>query len=285
MLQTGTRSLNVTYQNYTKMRYCTILDISSCSSYKNINARLLYLHIACNLETTSYDYNISLRRLAAAAGMSLSAVRAAMATLEKDGLITTTHLTTHLTTQPTTHIHLVRMNELQPPNDTPNDTTHDTPNDTQINKQSGCLYTLTDARASGQEWAALAAAELRVSADQSAALFETFFRRQELKGKTWQNKGDCLAHFISWCEKQVPANRRGPGKAISASADDAAARKAEYERQRQQDEATTEREKLWDELQRLKGWRAGYLKKEGGVVPPELEQRIQELQGMFAKPA
>lgn len=267
------------------MRYCTILDISSCSSYKNINARLLYLHIACHLETTSYDYNISLRRLSAAAGMSLSAVRAALAALEKDGLITTTQQTTQPTTQPTTHIHLVRMNELQLPNDTPNDTANDTPNDTQINKQLGEIFTLTDARASGQEWAALAAAELRVSADHAAALFEAFCRRQALKDKTWQSKGDCLAHFISWCEKQVPANRRGPGKAISAAADDVAARKAEYERQRQQDAATTQREKLWDELQRLKGWRADYLKQEGAKVPPELEQRIQELQGMFSKPA
>lgn len=267
------------------MRYCTILDISSCSSYKSINARLLYLHIACHLETTSYDYNISLRRLSAAAGMSLSAVRAALSSLEKDGLIQTTQQTTQPTTQPTTHIHLVRMNELCIPNDTANDTANDTPNDTQINKQLGCLYTLTDARVCGQEWAALAAAELRVSADHAAALFEAFCRRQALKDKTWQSKGDCLAHFISWCEKQVPVNRRGPGKAISAAADDAAARKAEYERQRQQEEATTQREKLWDELQRLKRWRAGYLKKEGGVVPPELEQRIQELQGMFAKPA
>lgn len=217
--------------------------------------------------------------------MSLSAVRVAMATLEKDGLITTTHQTTHQTTQPTTHIHLVRMNELQIPSDTPNDTPNDTQNDTQINKQVVGIFTLTDARVCGQEWAALAAAELRVSADQSAALFETFCRRQALKDKTWQSKGDCLAHFISWCEKQVPGNRRGPGKAISPAADDAAARKAEYERQRQQDAETTQREKLWEELQKLKGWRAGYLKKEGGVVPPELEQRIQELQVMFAKPA
>lgn len=267
------------------MRYCTILDISSCSSYKNINARLLYLHIACNLETTSYDYNISLRRLSAAAGMSLSAVRAALAALEKDGLITTTHLTTHLTTQPTTHIHLVRMNELQLPNDTPNDTPNNTPNDTQINKQLGEIFTLTDARECGQEWAALAAAELHIGADQAEALFESFCRRQQLKDKTWQNKGDCLAHFISWSEKQWPGKRVGPAKAISPAAQDAAARKAEYERQRQQDEAKTEREKLWDELQRLKGWRADYLKQEGAKVPLELEQRIQELQGMFAKPA
>ena len=267
------------------MRYCQILDISSCSSYKNINARLLYLHIACHLETTSYDYNISLRRLSAAAGMSLSAVRAAMAALEKDGLITTTHPTTQQTTHQTTHIHLVRMNELRTSNDTANDTSNDTSNDTQINKQLVGLYTLTDARACGQEWAALAAVELRVSADQSAALFETFCRRQELKDKTWQSKGDCLAHFVSWCEKQVPVNRRGQVRATSPAADDAAARKAEYERQRQQEAETTQREKLWDELQRLKRWRAGYLKKEGGVVPPELEQRIQELQGMFTKPA
>lgn len=149
----------------------------------------------------------------------------------------------------------------------------------------GCLYTLTDARVCGQEWAALAAAELRVSADQAAALFEAFCRRQALKDKTWQSKGDCLAHFISWCEKQVPANRRGPAKATSFAADDVAARKAEYERQRQQEEETTQREKLWDELQKLKGWRAGYLKKEGGVAPPELEQRIQDLQRVFSKPA
>lgn len=217
--------------------------------------------------------------------MSLSAVRAAMAALEKDGLIRTTQQTTQPTTQPTTHIHLVRMNELQLPNDIPNDTANDTANDTQINKQLGEIFTLTDARASGQEWAALAAAELRIGADQAAALFESFCRRQELKGKTWQNKGDCLAHFISWSEKQVPANRRGPAKAMSAAAADTAARKAEYERQRQQEAATTEREKLWDELQRLKGWRAGYLKQEGGVVPEELEQRIKELQAMFATPA
>ena len=171
------------------------------------------------------------------------------------------------------------------PNDTANDAANDTANDTQINKQLGCLYTLTDARVCGQEWAALAAAELRVSADQAAALFEAFCRRQALKDKTWQSKGDCLAHFISWCEKQVPANRRGPAKATSFAADDVAARKAEYERQRQQEEETTQREKLWDELQKLKGWRAGYLKKEGGVAPPELEQRIQDLQRVFSKPA
>lgn len=135
------------------MRYLTILDISKCPCYSNVNARLLYLHLACNV---SYQNNAletqncvltSYRQLSVSVGLSLSATRHALGLLVRDKLIEvndtkcaqnatqnatqiTTQSATHRTTQLTTQIRLLTYSDLQGGSDTVNDTVSDTPNDT-----------------------------------------------------------------------------------------------------------------------------------------------------------
>lgn len=76
------------------MRYTTVIDISEFrTTYRNLNARLLYLHLA--LKSGYHDddrdlITISIRRMASDAGLTVSAARHALATLERDGLVTKT---------------------------------------------------------------------------------------------------------------------------------------------------------------------------------------------------
>lgn len=73
------------------MRYTTIIDISEFPEiYRNINARIVYLHMV--LKSGYHDddrdqYRQSIRNLGYELGLTLSAVRHALKVLEKAGLI------------------------------------------------------------------------------------------------------------------------------------------------------------------------------------------------------
>ena len=115
-------------------KYIVIADISRCPSYRNVNARLLYLHCACRLDTSTYTYSQSLRNLAWECGMTVDAVRHALKLLERDGLITTQtapHPTTRYAPQhapqPITQIHIVTIKEIQAPSKAPSTTPSTTP--------------------------------------------------------------------------------------------------------------------------------------------------------------
>lgn len=123
-------------------KYIVISDISKYPCYKNVNARLLYLHVACHLDTRTYTYYHGIRTLASEIGMTFATVRHALGLLVKDGLITmevavptTTHYATHKRTQAVTHIHIVTIKDLQHTSNTPSNTQSNTPSNTQINKK------------------------------------------------------------------------------------------------------------------------------------------------------
>lgn len=73
------------------MRYTTVMDLTDFPSiYRNINARLIYLHMALHAGYHDYDRDIlrmSIRQIAATSGVSVSATRHALALLEKARLI------------------------------------------------------------------------------------------------------------------------------------------------------------------------------------------------------
>ena len=73
------------------MRYTTIIDISEMPSvYRNEHARLLYLHMALRSGYHDNDRDIcriSIRRLAAEVGLTLSATRHALKVLEASALV------------------------------------------------------------------------------------------------------------------------------------------------------------------------------------------------------
>lgn len=74
------------------MRYTTVIDISEIPRvYKNHNARLIYLHLALKSGYHAEDRDrirSSIRRIAAALGISVSATRHALAQLESEHLVT-----------------------------------------------------------------------------------------------------------------------------------------------------------------------------------------------------
>lgn len=73
------------------MRYTTIIDISEIPAiYRNINARIVYLHLVLKSGYHDNDRDLvrmSLRRIAAETGLSLSAIRHAVAQLERAQLL------------------------------------------------------------------------------------------------------------------------------------------------------------------------------------------------------
>lgn len=73
------------------MRYTTIIDITEYPAvYRNINTRLVYLHLTLRSGYHDDDRDmimISIRRLAAETGLTVAAVRHALAQLSKANLI------------------------------------------------------------------------------------------------------------------------------------------------------------------------------------------------------
>lgn len=73
------------------MRYTTIIDISEIPAiYRNVNARLVYLHLVLKSGYHDNDRDLvrmSLRRIAAETGLSLSAIRHAVSQLERAQLL------------------------------------------------------------------------------------------------------------------------------------------------------------------------------------------------------
>lgn len=74
------------------MRYTTIIDISEFPAiYRNRNARLLYIHMALKAGYHDYDRDLlttSIRSLSSQTGLTVSAVRHALAQLEDNQLLT-----------------------------------------------------------------------------------------------------------------------------------------------------------------------------------------------------
>lgn len=74
------------------MRYTTVIDISEFPQvYRNHNARLVYLHLALKSGWHDADRDqikTSIRRIAMEVGLTVSATRHALATLERDKLLT-----------------------------------------------------------------------------------------------------------------------------------------------------------------------------------------------------
>lgn len=255
-------------------KYTTILDISRTASYQNINARLIYLHIACRLDCSTYDYTKSIRQLASELNMTVAAVRSALKLLQSDGLVTTrltthraTHFATHVQTQLTTQLHLVRTNELEDgentPNATPNDTPADTPANTPADTQKNNINNKTtekalhthDARAMSDILENSAVNILEVGVKDAATLVEKFYQRQELKAKTWANEGDVIAHFISWSEKHLP--KQQPTRTRMRT--DTQARQEERERAAEEAAAASQEESAREELERLRRWQKNYI--------------------------
>lgn len=222
-------------------KYVTIPDIRQYPSYRSINARLLYMHVAMGMDISTRTYAHSLRQLSAELGIPFQQTRTALEQLKNDGLVATQNLTQEVTygltrkvTHNVTQIYVMSASELEEASNaasntasnTATNTAPNTPPNTDINNKnisiSGKL-SHSDARERLPKIREWLIGSLRIEAAKAGELAEAFLDRQQLKGKTWDNEGDLLAHAISWAEK-----RTKPEKVPKMS--DSQARQAEYQR-------------------------------------------------------
>ena len=246
-------------------KYIYIRDISARPCYQNVNARLLYLHIACNVELSTYSYCHSWRTLAAELGMSYQNLRTALKQLEKDGLIATQQVTQQATygatrkvTYKVTHIRLLKITELdepanEPANSQANSQSNSQSNSIKINNNNKQQepFTLTNARERVSSFAAALGAELGLNPSEAADLAGKWLQRMRLKKKTWTDEADALSHLVSWAEKHTPL--RNPKK-LSRAAEDHAARMEEYAATEERKQEQTEQEKdeeTWGRMMRF----------------------------------
>lgn len=222
-------------------KYVTIPDIRQYPSYRSTNARLLYMHVAMGMEISTRTYAHSLRQLSAELGMPFQQIRTALKQLENDGLVATQSLTqvvtyglTRKVTHNVTQIYVMSASELEEASNaasntasnTATNTAANTPPNTDINNKnipiSGKL-SHSDARARLPKIMEWLIGSLGLEAAKAAEFAQAFLDRQELKGKTWDNEGDLLAHAISWAEKRTKT-------AAPRKMTDSQAREAEYQR-------------------------------------------------------
>lgn len=223
------------------------------------------MHVAMGMEISTRTYAHSLRQLSAELGMPFQQIRTALKQLENDGLVATQSLTqvvtyglTRKVTHNVTQIYVMSASELEEASNaasntasnTATNTATNTPPNTDINNKnilnSGKL-SHSDARARLPKIRDWLLGSLGLEAPEADELSKAFLDRQELKGKTWDNEGDLLAHAISWAEKRMK-----PKKAPKMS--DSQARVAEYQRDQEQRQSTSEKEKEWEEVARVYRW-------------------------------
>lgn len=272
-------------------RFVIIKNMRDCPCYANVNARLLYLHLACLVDFTTYQTARSYRQLAYDLGMGLEAVRHAMRQLERDGLIAThvathpaTHSATHRTTQPTTHITLLRINENGAPNGAPNNTPNNTPSNTpsntprhthDLNRIISEEKSLTHdrARECAEELAGVLEDTLEMDHAAAAAMVDAFCKRMELKGKSWADHADMVAHVIAWAEKRLPLPRKAPAPAKRSDHD---ARMEEYQRTAEEVKAKEKQQQHAEEVAKLRRWLADAKKRGDNALAEQLRIAIAE---------
>ena len=280
------------------LKYVTIPDIRRYSSYRSINARILYMHLAMSMDIGTRTYAHSWRQLSADLDMPLQQLRTALKQLEKDGLVTTQQVTQTVTygvTQRVTHkvtqIYIMSVSDLdEATNEATNSSTNsstNSPTNSPTNSDKNNINTLnssspthTTARVDWAKKAEELGSVLKIDAVQASELVADFRTRQELKGKTWEGDGDLLAHLISWSEKRLPLPPMGK-KAARKS--DAQIRKEKYQEVVDEQKAKTQRDKDYESLLRTWRWYNEYKKKEDDEMTKKMKDYYDQQAADFKK--
>lgn len=273
-------------------KFIIIQDMRHMPSYKNVNARLLYMHMAMGCDISTYEYKSSLRRLALDLDMTVDTIRYAMKQLVRDGLVTpqitpqsTPHTTPQTTPQTTPHLTTYRINKNGTPNGTPNTTPYTTPyttenttenttvknNKNNINHESSPL---TSARVAWADMRGMLRKALDLDAATAAATVDLFKERQDMKGKTWKDEGDLKAHLIAWAEKRLASL---PRQQKAARQTDAQAREAERQRAKEAAAEKTERVKLWEQMNQVKRFIKEVAAKQLKVKDPKEREQLTQI--------
>lgn len=254
-------------------KWVIIQDARDLPCYKNVNARLVYLHAAMCCDVGTYVYTTSLRRMASEVGITLDALRHALKVLQRDGLIEiltapqqaprpTPQPAPQLTPQLTPHLTYIKINKIETTSRTTSTTTSTTANTTvsttenttvisnKITKDLSKPFTLTNARECAGRLKKTAEVRFGLAEGVAAGAVNEFLGLKELTKHSWNDEGDFAAHFIAWCEKRLWRLQKTPKTAKS----DHDARLAERQRVEEEVAARTPADTLRAEIETLRGW-------------------------------
>lgn len=197
------------------MRYLNIIDIRDFECYSNVNCRIVYLELACRMDTQSRNLKVSVRKLAGDLDITYNALRHALTLLERDGLIcnvttqSATQEATQRATQSATHLHVVSYSELQHANNAANNAESNAEsnalsNDLKNNNYNNNNIYITHTRA----------CEVLKKIDRDKMCYvvdiaerrcnyflRTFLQTMVYKGKRWTSEEDLVSHCFDWCVK------------------------------------------------------------------------------------
>lgn len=280
------------------LKYVTIPDIRRYPSYRSINARILYMHLAMSMDIGTRTYVHSWRQLSADLDMPLQQLRTALKQLEKDGLVATQQVTQTVTygvTQRVTHkvtqIYIMSVSDLDeatneatnPPTNSPTNSPGNSPGNSDKNNKNtlnSSSPTHTTARVDWAKKAEELGSVLKIEAALASELVEQFRQRQELKGKTWESDGDLLAHLISWSEKRLPLPPMGKKVAKKS---DSQIRKEKYQEVVDEQMAKTQRDKDYESLLQTWRWYNEYKKKEDEEMTKKMKDYYDQQAAEFKK--
>lgn len=177
------------------MRYFTALNIKDTDAYKNVNARLVYLHLCCTMDYQTRLCSISTRQLASDLGLTHKAVRCAL-----NALLTADLLRAQPRAQERAHAITYIISSL----DDIKGTSEGTSEDTHINNNNK-IFSLAHVRERFfDDFRVLRLAEyLTCSEDDARWHVEHFCTMMDIRQKTsWADEVDAWQHLLSWCDKR-----------------------------------------------------------------------------------
>lgn len=276
-------------------KFIIMQDMRALPSYKNVNARLIYMHVAMSCDVATYTYATSIRKLAAELDMTVDAIRHGLKILERDGLITPQRAPQRApqgapqgTPQRAPHLTVLRINKNGTTNGTPNPTPNPTGNPTgnptdnpdnnnNNNKIKNKTLSHTHVRERAGELGKILKEVFRMDEKVAASAAARFLDRQAIKGKKWENPEDLKAHLVSWVEKRLKNPERIDARPTRS---DHEARVAELQRATEPlDEAAA----LDAELRKLERWRREAQERGDSAQATMLEAAISEKRNKVKK--
>lgn len=189
------------------MRYFTALNIKDTDAYRNINARLIYLHMCCSMDYTTREYTISARALAASLEMTYKTARVAIEQLLAVGLIRAqvrAQQGAQQGAQATTYI-INGLEVFKGATEGASKGAIEGANINNINSLENNKYSLTRAYEDffTQKMAVYVDKYCSTTPKQTVKLMEDWLRSMEIKKRTtWISKEDCWQHLLDWCNKR-----------------------------------------------------------------------------------
>lgn len=183
------------------MRYFNALNIADTEAYKNVHARLVYLHLLCSMDYKTRECKVSSRQLALALDMTHKTVRYALEQLHNSGLLRAQHGAQH-GAQASTYI----ISDIEQYKGTSEGTSEGTHNNNNNNN-----FPLTRMREEflSKDRVCMLARYLECDELTSEGYILAFADVQELRQKsTWIDEIDAWQHLLSWCDKKHIRRRK-----------------------------------------------------------------------------